>query len=320
MSAKSTKEIKRRQRSIGAVQKVTRAMEMVSSVKMRKSQQAALNSRPYAKSALAILKRISQEQKTNSQEIEKIFQNNSLFKKKNSSVVLLVAIAPDRGFVGGLNSTLLTKIHQEIEDALNNNKKIAAISVGIKAKKALEKARVEIIKEYEGIGDFIEPKQTSEITEYIISAYENQNASEVRVVYTEFLSTLKQKPASRKLLPISIEGIEESISSIAPEQGRWSKENKEELDSSKPADYIFEPTPEKLLDEISPFLISITLYQIILEANASEHSSRMVAMRNASQNAQRILEELTLSYNKARQNAITSEISEVSSGAEAMST
>jgi len=292
-------------------------MEMVSAVKMRKSQSVALAARPYSQTALAILQRLAHLYEQD-YETQDILRDNLFFRKKESGAVPLILIAPERGLVGGLNSTLFAYVKKRVEHLQQNNTPIFGVSVGAKARPIFSKLNIEVQHEFSNNKDWVSPEDIRPITEMITERYKTEDIQSVIAFYTEFFSTLKQSPSQRTLLPIQIQSIEDIIESIAPTEGKWSQEETN-TDATTDPDYIFEPDIKTMVDEIVPFLLEITTYHIFLEAQASEHSARMVAMRNASQNAVRILDELTLSYNKARQRAITQEISEVSSGAEALS-
>lgn len=318
MAGNSTKEIKRRQRSIGNTQKVTRAMEMVSAAKMRKSQLRALAARPYAQHVVTILERLASVREDEKEAVREAIRTNPFFAEQEGTTTLFVLIASDKGLIGGLNASLIAHAKREIEKARQEGQEVEAIAIGIKSASALRKLGVPIVAEFSGVGDYAEHEEVAHITEAIIRRYQADHVTHVIALYAEFLSTLKQQPAARQILPASPAQLEEIIEEAVPQRGRWSEKHIQEEGNGAGTSYLFEPDPSQLLSQLIPYLISITSYHIILEANASEHSARMMAMRNASTNAERLLEELTLSYNKARQAAITREISEVSSGAEAL--
>ncbi|MEX0916497.1 MAG: ATP synthase F1 subunit gamma [Candidatus Spechtbacterales bacterium] len=320
MAANSTKEIKRRQRSIGNTQKVTRAMEMVSAAKMRKSQLRALAARPYAQHVVTILERLAAVRDDEKEAVKEALRTNPYFASQKGTTTLLVLIASDKGLIGGLNASLIAHAKREIARIREMGQEVEAIAVGAKSATALRKLGVTVVEEFVGVGDYVDLAEITPVTEAIMEHYRADHITRVVALYAEFLSTLKQQPATRQILPASPSQLEGLIEEAIPEEGRFSGTRYASREETQNVSYIFEPSPAQLLDELVPYLISITSYHIILEANASEHSARMIAMRNASTNAERLLEELTLSYNKARQAAITREISEVSSGAEALTT
>lgn len=309
--AQSTKEINRRRQSISNTQKVTKAMEMVSAVKMRKSQMTAIAARPYAYHCITMLERLAHLHQEDEESVREVMKKNIFFKQRKTNTTLLVLIAPDKGLVGGLNTSLFAHAQKEIKSLERDEKNIQAIAIGVKAEQFLQNANIPILESFANIANYETPEQITPLTESIIERYQYEVIKEVAVVYTEFFSTLKQKPSTRYILPITIEQIEGVVESARPVEGRFSGEKTEPIKDTSP-EYLFDPDVETLLHELAPFLVSVLTYHIILDANASEHSARMLAMRNASTNAEQILEELTLSYNKARQNAITQEIAEVS--------
>lgn len=322
MAANSTKEIKRRQRSIGNTQKVTRAMEMVSAAKMRKSQLRALAARPYAEHVLTILRRLGNVEEGEKRAVREAIRTNPFFAPRDTDKTLLVFVASDKGLIGGLNANLISATKRFLAAETAAGRSVEAMAVGVKAHAALTKLNVPVIADFSGVGDYVEPGQIEPITASIVRAYEEDpSIGRVVALFAEFHSTLKQSPATRQILPISAARLEADIEAAVPESGRFSEAHPVTSDEEEnPISYVFEPDVATLLAELVPSLISIASYHLILEANASEHSARMIAMRNASSNAERLLDALTLSYNKARQAAITREISEVSSGAEALRT
>ena len=309
---KSTREIKRRMRSIGNTQQITRAMEAVSATKMRRSQEFALAARPYAEHALRLLGNVSEK---TSQAI------HSLFEKRRGKNICLVAITSDKGLCGGYNSAVLRKAHNFVNNLKHN---IDIVVVGKKARDYFKFRNYALAGEFIGFGDFIRPEETLPIAERILNDWQEKKYSKIICAYTNFISTLRQESVIRQILPITKEGIEEIVANIVPGRGKYAEQS--QISIRQLADktqnfnysYLFEPSPEKVLNELLPMLVKIQIHHMILEANASEHSARMVAMKNASESAGEILEELNLFYNKARQAAITEQISEVTAGREAL--
>jgi len=306
----NTRDIKRRQRSVKNTGQVTKAMQMVAASKMRKSQLVTLQSRPYAEKAISVLTHIKQRQP----DIQNIFLNGPSLKRSEEVKplqTLALIVTSDKGLCGGLNSSVLKECANISEAEL--------ILVGTKSKSHFEKLGLPILEVFKGAGDYVELEQVKPIAAFIREKYKTGDYSKVIAVYTEFISTLKQKVTRRQILPITpydplpstaAEGLplrKGENNSPPYEGGAWGG-----------SEYIFEPSPEALLDTLIPFLLDIHIYHIILESNASEHSARMVAMKNATDNAERMLGELTLSYNKARQSGITREITEITAGVEAL--
>lgn len=330
----SQRDIKRRMRSISNTQQITRAMEAVSATKMRRSQEYALNARPYAEHALRLLSNVS----------ERISENRHplLYRQTHKHKLCLIVITSDKGLCGGYNNNLLKiahsylqkNLHNEIDpirnnpdghrDAALNKERISngadIITVGKKAKQYFTFRNIPVSDIFTGFGDYIKLDQTLPFVEKIINVYKNGQYKKIMCAYTNFISTLKQEPVIHQVLPITKTGIEKIVKDIAPQTGKYTekKEQTEQVQHPYNYEYLFEPSQEIVLDELLPLLVKIQIHHMILEANASEHSARMVAMKNASDNASEILTELTLFYNKARQSAITNEILEVIASQESL--
>ncbi len=286
----STRDIKRRQRSVKNTGQVTRAMQMVAASKMRKSQLVALQSRPYAQKAIEILASIKQRQP----DLKNIFLDGP-----NGGKALALIVTSDKGLCGGLNSSVLRECADISE--------VELVLVGVKSKPYFDRRNMPIQRTFKGAGDYVEMEQIKPIADFIQEKYKTGAYSKVIAVYTEFISTLKQKVTRQQILPI--------VYSPPRQYGGQAYEGGERGGSKE---YVFEPSPEAVLETLIPQLLAIYIYHIILESNASEHSARMVAMKNATDSAERILGELTLSYNKARQAGITREITEITAGVEAL--
>jgi len=298
---KSTREIKHRMRSIGNTQQITRAMEAVSATKMRRSQEFALIARPYAEHALRLLGNVSEKTSPTL---------HPLLEKRRGKKVCLIVITSDKGLCGGYNGGILRKAQEYLD---NSKFSIDIVVVGKKARDYFKFRNYSLAGEFIGFGDFVRMEETLPVSERILMDWKEKKYSKIVCAYTNFISTLKQAAVIRQILPITKEAIEEIVAGITPERGRYIEQA-----SSFNYTYLFEPSREKVLDELLPLLVKIKIHHMILEANASEHSARMVAMKNASENAEEILGELNLFYNKARQAAITEQIAEVTAGREAM--
>ena len=310
----STRDIKRRQKSVKNTGQVTRAMQMVAASKMRKAQLVALQSRPYAEKAMSILSNI----KIGQPDIKNVFLDGNPDSKK----LLAVVVTSDKGLCGGLNSAVIRESAKLFEQYKKEGYEVELLLVGAKSKSNFERMNLPILKTFKSVGDYINLEQVKPISRFIQETYvrgRTPHITKVIAIYTEFISTLKQKVSRRQILPIGEDIFKDLIEDITPASGKYSEE-KYQVSSIKyqTKEYIFEPSAQAVLDNLIPFLIDVYIYHIILESNASEHSSRMVAMKNASDNAQKILGELTLSYNKARQAAITREITEITAGVEAL--
>jgi F-type H+-transporting ATPase subunit gamma len=291
----STREIRRRIRSVGNMQQITRAMEMVSAAKMRKAQQRVTASRPYSEQLRQIMSDLATQQPDPEQEAQ-----FPLLQKRPVRNVELIVVTPDRGLTGALNTNILRRgsrfILEETPSSDGGGRaQVQVIAVGKKARDYFVRTRQNVVAEFIGIGDNVTLDAVRPIADIAIDEFASGKVDAVYVVYSKFINTLVQRPEVMRILPVEPPEAQEGYS-----------------------DYIFEPSPEAVLNDLLPRYVEVQLYQAILEGTASEHSARMVAMRSASDNAKEIQQELTLSYNKARQAQITREVSEIAAGANAM--
>jgi F-type H+-transporting ATPase subunit gamma len=296
----STREIRRRIRSVGNMSQITRAMEMVSAVKMRRAQSRVTTSRPYSEQ----LRQIMADLATQQPDPEQLSQF-PLLRKRPVQRIELIVVTPDRGLTGALNTNILRRASHFILDETPPSSgggpggearaPVQVIAVGKKARDYFVKSRQDVTAEFIGIGDDISLAAVRPIADIAIEDFSSGKVDAVYVVFSRFVNTLVQRPELVQILPIE----------PAAAEGQY-------------ADYIFEPSPEAVLNDLLPRYVEVQLYQAILEALASEHSARMVSMRNATENAKEIAHDLTLSLNKARQAQITREVSEIAAGANAL--
>lgn len=305
-----TKDIKRRQTSVKNTQQVTKAMQMVAASKMRKSQTIALESRPYAIKALSILSNIKMRQP----DIENVFLDG----RPDSKKILAVVVTSDKGLCGGLNSSVIRESNTIFNEYNKDGYELELVLVGLKSKYFFDRTGLKIHKSIKGAGDYVLFDEIKPISKKILEIYKSRKINKVVAIYTEFISTLKQRVLRRQILPIREDIFRDLIEDVTPETGKYSDRKEDRTIEKSQTEYIFEPGIRTVLKNLVPFLLDIYIYHIILESNASEHSARMVAMKNASDNAENILKKLTLSYNKARQANITKEIAEITAGAEAL--
>lgn len=323
--ALNIRDIKRRQKSIGNIGQIARAMELVSVTKMRRSQRAALNSRPYAKAALTILRNIKQKMDVSlSYFFGRYKIDGTRSTVKNGQKIAILLITTDKGLCGGLNTNVFRKAEKLISEfsALGEPKNF--IVIGKKGEEWCGRKNFNVIKSFNNFGDFVDILETAPVSEFLINIFENYG--KIFAVYTNFITALKQEAVSRLILPIDEKALQEIIDSVVPEAGKFSELNDTNSDLNYGSavsvtqydfEYKFEPRVEEILDGILYSLIEAEIYYIILEHNASEHSARRMAMRNAYENADDMLSNLNLTYNKARQAGITQEISEIASAANA---
>jgi len=282
----SEREIRRRIRSVRNIQQVTKAMQTVAASRMRRAQQAVLASRPYEERLRSILNDLGPytDPKT-----------HPLLARRDVKRAAVILITTDRGLVGALNTNL-------IRAALRHSENLPAtswVAVGRKAITQLRRVRQPIAAEFSGFSERPTTQDTTIVARVATEEFVAARVDEVYVAYTRFINTLRQVPSVRRILP------------LVPEE--------EDLDSLPPLQYIFEPDAETVLEAVLPRLVELTVYQAALDNAASEQSARMVAMRNATDNATELIEDYTLAANKARQGRITKEMLEIASGAEALS-
>jgi len=284
----STREIRRRIRTVRNISQITRAMEMVAASKMRRAQQRVTASRPYAERIDAMISDLAALQ-LDQEELAAF----PLLAKREIRNIELVLVTPDKGLTGPLNSNILRRASKFIIEEAGAPTRVVA--VGRKGLDFMVRTRQDVVAEFAGIQDTVTPEELSVITQVIIEDYVSQRTDAVYMVYSQFVNTLSQMPVVHQLLPIEPK----------PGSGIYN-------------DYIFEPSGREVLTDLLPRSVETQIYQAILEGFASEYSARMVAMRNASDNARDLVSDLTLTYNKARQTQITSEVSEIAAGANAL--
>ncbi len=305
----SSKSIKNRIRSTKSIKQITKAMEAVSAVKMRKSEQVAIHARPYALAALEILRGVTAKLDTDFSTL------SPLLSVSFNKPICLVIVTSDKGLAGSFNTNVLRKALAFLKE----NSDTEIIAVGKKGRDFLKRRGFNVIESFTGAGDFTELSETSPVAEIIKKGFTEKHWSAVHLLYTNFLSALKQEVTNRRILPFDFESLSAIVDGITPTRGKYA--NMPEVlgkDIEKSSAYVFEPSPKEVLDELLPALLEIEIYHAVLEGNASEHSSRMIAMRNASDNAGELIDALTLQYNKARQAQITKELTEITAGASAL--
>lgn len=304
----SLKSVKTKIKSIDKTRQVTRAMEAVSAVKMRKSQMSAISVRPYALSALKILQSISGA-------IETV--NHPLTTPRPVKKTLLVLVSADKGLAGSYGSLLLKNAYRFIAEKNLTKENTTLVCIGKKAYEHFMKRGWTILNHYERWGDHVSYDAVAPLASQVKESYLGSECDQAFIVYTNFISTLKQAVYARQLLPVTFDGVDAVVRGITPERGKFS-EIGQDMNKAPTKEYSFEPSSEEILTELIPVLFNIQIYHSVLEANASEHSARMLAMKNASDNAREISRGLKLHFNKVRQAAITREVSEIVGGMESM--
>jgi F-type H+-transporting ATPase subunit gamma len=315
--AESLQHIKQRLKSVENIGQITKAMELVAATKMRRSQEIALSSRPYTLSALDLLATLTRMEGVT---LPDLLTAREIQKKA------IVVVTSDKGLAGAFNSAVLREFERYVRD--NNidlkDPQYAFLAVGQKAAAHLEKRVSSLAASFTRIGDYTTLDQVQPISNLLLEGYLAGKWDEVIVFSTHFKSALRQVVTTRKIFPVAAGSLAETAKEIVPEHGRFAELVRSERVSffNKNPDvlreYIIEPDPKAVLESLSRHLVEAELYQLILEANASEHAARRMAMKSASDNAQGLAEDLTLSYNKSRQASITRELIEITAGAESL--
>jgi len=291
---------------IGATKRmhtVTRAMEAVSAAKMRKTQARALQGRAYARAALSVLTRLAGTAEVKA---------HPLGKEHATGDLALVVITSDKGLAGALNSSVLKQAVASVEG--RDPATVAVYAYGKKGEEFFRRRGYRVMYAAENRRDEVPVEDFEALALELTTRYEAEEYSKVLVAYSNFRSTFEQIPTLRRLLPLSLPALQEIVQGIVPAKGQWSDEN----GWHAPREYAVEPEHPSVVDHLIPRLITVALYHMLLEAKASEHSARMVAMKNASDKSKEVVKALTIKFNKARQAKITAEISEITAGVAAL--
>ena len=289
----SLKDLKIRINTVKSTQKITSAMKMVASAKLKRAQEKAESGRPYATKMSSIVSTLAS--KVNSESGPKLLFGNNI-----NNRVLLVAISADRGLCGGFNNNISKEIRKRVNDLEKDNKEVKLILVGRKVGTVLKREMGDrIIGSFTGIqGDNLSFSKISPITLQIISLFEDNKIDCVEMYYNRFRSVISQVVTKKQLIPADV--------------------NTENPDNDEESTYEYEPEEEMILDHLLPRNLSTQIYSALLDSSAGELAARMTAMDNATRNAGELIDRLTLEYNRTRQAFITKELIEIISGAEAV--
>ena len=297
----SLQSLNRRRKAVRSIGSITKAMEVVAAIKMRKSEETTLNSRPYAFKVLDLLSKLG-----------RISGGGNIFSRPSKSPkTLVVLVTSDRGLIGAFNTQVLRAF--ENFTASDGGDYVFA-TVGKKAESHLLKKGFSISRKFYGFGDLVKVEEISPLSDFMIKGFLSGEWGRVVAVSMHFRSALKQEILIREILPVNFRNIRKTISEIIPEHGRWAElRGKNGIHhSDRETDYIFEPSPAKLVENLMPHLLKMKIYHLIMEANTSEHAARYVAMKSASDNAEDLSGKLLIQFNNARQAAITGELVEMS--------
>lgn len=295
----TAREVKKRIRSVKNIGQITRALEAVSASRVRKAQARVVASRAFAEKAWEILLNVQNSMAGTS-------LHPLLTARAEVKSVMIILITSDRGLAGAFNTNIL-RVARRFEERLG--KPVRFVTLGRKGRDSMVRLRENVIAEFSNPAEAT-LAQISPIVRLATDEFLNGTVDEVFIAYTDFVNLLTQRPRVTRLLPLSpYETEDQAVAEFVKNAPKV---------TTGGADYEYEPSANAILDEIVPRFTLLQLYQAILESQASEHSARMVAMRNASDNASGLVEDLTLVYNKARQSGITSEILDIVGGAEAL--
>ena len=303
----SLRDIRTRITSVQNTQQITRAMKMVAAAKLRRAQEAIFQTRPYA---FKIREMIGHLREHVDPESHPLFQA-----REAGGTVLMIVVTSDRGLAGAFNTNILKEAQAALDTAYAEavaQNRLKVLAVGRKAHEYFAKRDYDLVGDYRGFFNDLSFTDANAIADLAVDGWIDGAWDDVVVVYNEFKNTISQNRIVEPFLPVPGETFTTPV--MEADEGFY-----EAPERSADPDYIFEPSAEAILDRLVPQYLSYQLWRIVLESNAAEQGARMVAMDNATSNAGELLDELRLTYNRARQAAITTEIIEISSGAEALS-
>ena len=284
------KDIKRRITSVQSTQKITSAMKMVAAAKLRRAQEAIVNARPYAERMRSTLEEVAGGMGGNVE--HPLFEVRAEVKSLE-----LIIVTSDRGLAGAFNNAVIKFAEKILKEREASLEKVSFTLLGKKVGDYYKRRRANDILEASPTGNVITYAQAAKVAQGAAHRFETGEVDEVILIYSEFITTMTQTPRSVQMLPVS-----------APEAAEDTEANP----------YEIEPSPEKLLAVLVPKAVEVEVFRALLESQAGEHAARMAAMESATQNTQELIEKLTLQYNRARQAAITSELVEIVTGAQAL--
>jgi F-type H+-transporting ATPase subunit gamma len=291
----SAREMRLRIRSVKNISQVTRALQAVSASKVRKAIAALMGTRPYATKAWQVLTHVAAQPGRDT-------LHPLLTARTNIKKTLVLVVSGDRGLAGAYNTNLIRFVLRKFN---NYSTPVSYIAVGRKGRDLLIRRRLNVIADFSNLPAAPAFSDVSAIGRLAVDEFLSGNADEVYLVYTDFVNMVRQDPTVKKLLPLEVETEQDRVENF---------ENTRRV----PAAYQYEPAEREILDEIVPRFSALQVYQAILESLASEHAARMVAMRNATDNALELVSALQLQYNKVRQQTITSDMLDIAGGAEAL--
>lgn len=292
----TAREMRQHIQGVSNIAQVTRALEAVSARKVRQAQQALFATRPYTTKAWDVLQHLSRQP-------DRDYIHPLLYQRPSVDQILVVLVTGDRGLAGAYNTNI---VRFTLEHFRNSHVPVKYVTVGRKGRDMLARRKIDIIAEFSDLPAAPTFADVSAIGRIAVQEYLEDRVDQVFLVYTDYVTLLKQVPSVKQLLPLEVDDRGETVEP-------WEKER-----SSAEPTYIYEPSEEQLVDRIVPRLTELQVFQAVQESLASEHAARMVAMKNATENANELVDALRLAYNKSRQKAITLEILDIVGGAEAL--
>ncbi|MFA5134399.1 MAG: ATP synthase F1 subunit gamma [Patescibacteria group bacterium] len=298
-----TREIKRRIKSVANTKKITKAMELVAAAKMRKAVDAVLATRSYSDTAWNIVRDLSAR-------TDPAF--HPLLRKREGAIkkIGLILVASNRGLCGSFNRDIIDAVAAYMRHHKREHVDVTAevLLMGTRGKDIMFRHGHSVVAEFTKVDVATRVSEVTPLSQMVIADYLAEKYDKVAIAYTDYFSAISQKPRIKQLLPIGREDTE--LGYVA--------RSAEDAAGGKDFEFLFEPSPDAVLDQMLERLIELQVYQALLESNASEHSARMLAMRNASDAAGDMIDDLTLTFNQARQQAITSELADISAGSAAI--
>lgn len=303
----TTRDIQRRLRSVSNTKKITKAMELVASAKMRRAVQAVTATRPYADQAWEMLIDLAQ---TTDPSLHPLLQE-----RPNPKKIGVVLLATNRGLVGGFNTNILNVVQSYAKKTATAG--LEVVVMGSKGRAIYTKHGLTVTAAFDKPETILTVADIKPMAKIVIEGFIRGQFDRVVVAYTDYISTITQKARIRQILPLSYSAFHDGQVGLLDVTERQEIERQQRRDQ-KEFEYAFEPSPDEVVEALFPRMVEMQMYRALLESNAAEHASRMVAMKNASDAAGELIDDLTLSFNQARQANITQDLSEISAGRAAL--
>jgi F-type H+-transporting ATPase subunit gamma len=302
MAKASLRDIRKRIASVRSTQQITKAMKMVAAAKLRRAQESILATRPYATNMFEVLSSLAARTSP---------EAHPLLARREPRRLELVLFTSDRGLCGAFNMNLIQRAEQFLREQKDKTEELVFSFIGRKGRDYFRKRKIATHREYINFFGKVDFLLASRISQELVEAYREKRVDGIYLLFSEFRSAIQHRLILKKILPVTPGGPKE--------EKKPSREDHLSVISGPPAvEYIYEPSEAEILEKLLPMYVDIQIFQALLETTASEFGARMTAMENATKNAAEMLDKLTLIYNKARQAAITKELIEIVSGAEAL--